>query len=168
MGWTILGVIVFILIMAIVEIIHEPKDKKLERIKTTKQTISSLSLIHIDGIPNYEKGVKVKLSKTPELITIDKTYSIPTRNIESTTFNSSKQLTEHQKSVIGRSLIGGLLLGPLGAVVGGISGVGTQKDTAMMWLMTINYKDYGKNKTIILATEDELMIPRLKIALNAY
>ena len=168
MGWTILGIIVFILIMAIVEIIHEPKDKKLDRIKTTKQTISSLSLIHIDGIPNYEKGVKVKLSKTPELITIDKTYSIPTRNIESTTFNSSKQLTEHQKSVIGRSLIGGLLLGPLGAVVGGISGVGTQKDTAMMWLMTINYKDYGKNKTIILATEDELMIPRLKIALNAY
>ena len=168
MGWTILGVIVFILIMAIVEIIHEPKDKKLERIKTTKQTISSLSLIHIDGIPNYEKGVKVKLSKTPELITIDKTYSIPTRNIESTTFNSSKQLTEHQKSVIERSLIGGLLLGPLGAVVGGISGVGTQKDTAMMWLMTINYKDYGKNKTIILATEDELMIPRLKTALNAY
>ena len=168
MGWTILGIIVFILIMAIVEIIHEPKDKKLDRIKTTKQTISSLSLIHIDGIPNYEKGVKVKLSKTPELITIDKTYSIPTRNIESTTFNSSKQLTEHQKSVIGRSLIGGLLLGPLGAVVGGISGVGTQKDTAMMWLMTINYKDYGKNKTIILATEDELMIPRLKTALNAY
>ena len=168
MGWTILGIIVFILIMAIVEIIHEPKDKKQERTKTTKQTINSLSLIHIDGIPNYEKGVKVKLSKTPELITIDKTYSIPTRNIESTIFNSSKQLTEHQKSVIGRSLIGGLLLGPVGAVVGGISGVGTQKETAMVWLMTINYKDYGKNKTIILATEDELMIPRLKTALNAY
>jgi len=168
MGWTILGIIVFVLIMAIVEIIHEPKDKKLERTKTTKQTINSLSLIHIDGIPNYEKGVKVKLSKTPELITIDKTYSIPTRNIESTIFNSSKQLTEHQKSVIGRSLIGGLLLGPVGAVVGGISGVGTQKETAMVWLMTINYKDYGKNKTIILATEDELMIPRLKTALNAY
>jgi len=110
----------------------------------------------------------VKFSKNTEEINIDKTYSIPTKNIESTIFNSSKELTEHQKNVIGRSLIGGLLLGPLGAVVGGISGVGTQKETTMMWIITINYKNYGENKTVIFATEDESIIPKLKNVLNSY
>ena len=164
----ILATIIFIIVMVIMEMINEPKDKRTERIKIKKQTINSIPLIHIDGLSKYGKGVKVKFSKNTEEINIDKTYSIPTRNIESTIFNSSKELTEHQKNVIGRSLIGGLLLGPLGAVVGGISGVGTQKETTMMWLITINYKDYGENKTIIFATEDESIIPRLKTALNSY
>lgn len=41
-------------------------------------------------------------------------------------FISHKQLGTEDKSVIGRAVVGGLLLGPLGAVVGGISGVGSK------------------------------------------
>ena len=164
----ILATIIFIIVMVIVEMINEPKDKKVERIKIANQTIKPITLTHIDGLSGYGKGVKVKFSKNTEEINIDKTYSIPTKNIESTIFNSSKELTEHQKNVIGRSLIGGLLLGPLGAVVGGISGVGTQKETTMIWIITINYKEYGNSKTAIFSTEDESVIPRLKNALNAY
>jgi len=164
----ILATIIFILVMAIMEMINEPKDKRTERIKITNQTIKLITLTHIDGLSGYGEGVKVKFSKNPEEIIIDKTYSIPTKNIESTTFNSSKELTEHQKSVVGRSLVGGLLLGPVGAVVGGISGVGTQKETTMIWIITINYKEYGNSKTAIFSTEDESVIPRLKSALNAY
>ena len=146
----ILATIIFIIVMVIVEMINEPKDKKVERIKIANQTIKPITLTHIDGLSGYGKGVKVKFSKNTEEINIDKTYSIPTKNIESTIFNSSKELTEHQKNVIGRSLIGGLLLGPLGAVVGGgISGVGTHKETTMMWIITINYKEYGNSKTVI-------------------
>jgi len=168
MEWTIFGIIIFILIMAILEIINEPKDKKIERIKIQKQTIKPISLIHISGIPNYESGVKVKFYKNLNEINIDKTYSIPIKNIESTSLNSSKQLTEQQKSVISRALVGGLLLGGVGAIIGGISGVGTQQETTMMWMITINYKNYGENKTTILATNDESLIPHLRIALNAY
>ena len=164
----ILATIIFIIVMVIVEMINEPKDKKVERIKIANQTIKPITLTHIDGLSGYGKGVKVKFSKNTEEINIDKTYSIPTKNIESTIFNSSKELTEHQKNVIGRSLIGGLLLGPLGAVVGGISGVGTQKETTMIWIITINYKEYGNSKTAIFATEDESIIPRLKNVLNSY
>ena len=164
----ILATIIFIIVMVIVEMINEPKDKKAERTRITNQTIKPITLTHIDGLLGYGKGVKVKFSKNIENIIIDKTYSIPTKNIESTTFNSSKELTEHQNSVVGRSLVGGLLLGPLGAVVGGISGVGTQKETTMMWTITINYKEYGNSKTAIFSTDDESIIPKLKNVLNAY
>jgi len=37
-----------------------------------------------------------------------------------------------------------------------------------MWTITINYKEYGNSKTVIFATDDESIIPRLKTALNSY
>lgn len=38
------------------------------------------------------------------------------------------QIVEKDKSVIGRAVVGGVLLGPVGAVVGGMSGIGTNKN----------------------------------------
>lgn len=40
---------------------------------------------------------------------------------------NENEIIEKDKSVLGRSIVGGLLLGPLGAVVGAIDGVGTKK-----------------------------------------
>lgn len=37
------------------------------------------------------------------------------------------EITEKDKSVIGRAVVGGLLLGPVGAIVGGMSGIGTKQ-----------------------------------------
>jgi len=39
-----------------------------------------------------------------------------------------EQITK-DKSVIGRAIVGGLLLGPVGAIVGGMSGIGTKTKT---------------------------------------
>ncbi len=39
---------------------------------------------------------------------------------------------EKDKSVIGRAIVGGLLLGPVGAIVGGMSGIGTKKETKVI------------------------------------
>jgi len=56
-------------------------------------------------------------------------------------FVSQKQLAEVDKSVLGRAVVGGLLLGPLGAVVGGLSGVGTKKKNIGDYYLVINYYD---------------------------
>ena len=39
---------------------------------------------------------------------------------------------EKDKSVIGRAIVGGLLLGPVGAIVGGMSGIGTKQETKII------------------------------------
>jgi len=45
--------------------------------------------------------------------------------IKSIAFERGSVIATENKSVIGRAIVGGLLLGPLGAVIGGLSGVGS-------------------------------------------
>ncbi|WP_226890211.1 hypothetical protein [Paraclostridium dentum] len=57
---------------------------------------------------------------------------------------------EKEKSVVGRVVIGGVLLGPLGAIVGGMTGIGS-KTTSKNYII-INYK-YLNDELKILSFE---------------
>lgn len=72
-------------------------------------------------------------------------------------FISHKQLGTEDKSVIGRAVVGGLLLGPLGAVVGGISGVGSKTKTIGNYYFVINFNDVYTHRiqTILISTKSE-------------
>lgn len=50
-------------------------------------------------------------------------------------------IIEKSKSVIGRGVVGGLLLGPVGAIVGGMSGIGNKSNSKKDRYLIINYKD---------------------------
>ena len=50
------------------------------------------------------------------------------KNILQVSMESDEILTEKEKSVLGRALVGGLVFGVAGAVVGAVSGVGTKKE----------------------------------------
>lgn len=58
---------------------------------------------------------------------------------------------EKEKSVVGRAVVGGLLLGPVGAIVGGMSGIGTKtqvtkgKTTLYMVIKTKDDVEYLYN-----------------------
>ena len=58
------------------------------------------------------------------------------------------QNSEEEKSILGRAAVGGLLLGPAGAVVGGLSGTG--KKTKTIYYLTIKYWDKDLNSSFCL------------------
>ncbi|MBY0244287.1 MAG: zinc ribbon domain-containing protein, partial [Sphingobacteriaceae bacterium] len=74
-------------------------------------------------------------------------------------------VTEKSKSPIARAVAGGLLLGPLGAVVGGISGIGNKEVKTKSILFEINYWDINtrkKDKISIISKKD------IKVAMLVY
>lgn len=52
-----------------------------------------------------------------------------------------KEIEEKGKSVVGRALVGTLIAGPLGTIVGGMSGLGTKKKKKNVRYFIINYDE---------------------------
>ncbi len=132
---------------------------------------------HIHGIPNLQEGVIIKISSNEEEISIvneslaqrvresknisepgDK-YIIPKTNIRQKTFFDSKMMSEKQKSVIQRSLVGLVIGGGLGAIVGGMSGIGTKQKTETVHFLSIDFVDEDKiEHEALFALENEGML----------
>lgn len=72
-------------------------------------------------------------------------------------FITHKQLTSEKKSIIGRAVVGGVLLGPLAAVVGGMSGIGSKTKTIGNFLLVITFWDVFTHQvqTILICTKSE-------------
>ena len=92
---------------------------------------------------------------------MDKPFQIHNSQIIGLIHTSKTELIKESKSVIGRSIAGGLLLGPLGAIVGGMSGIGHKENQGSKHFLIINYWDINtKNpKTlIILANKNHIKL----------
>lgn len=84
-----------------------------------------------------------------------KKFEIPYSNIITVLYEDRDSLGNYKtkdKSVVGRAVAGGLLLGPLGAVIGGMSGIGTKSrklDQETDYLI-INYWDKSTKSNEVL------------------
>lgn len=81
-------------------------------------------LLFVQGVEGLEnKPCEIRVEDSAVWLDIEsRTYQIRMKNVE-----ILKQITEEDKSVVGRALVGGLVFGVVGAVVGGMSGIGTKE-----------------------------------------
>ena len=124
--------------------------------KNAKQgKMISLKFRHIQGMPNLIEGEIVRISSDKISVKIDNKHLIPKERIKYKTVTNSKMLTEKQKSVIQRSLVGIMVAGPLGAIVGGLSGIGNKQTIELVHFLTLNYTDGdGIEQNALFALED--------------
>ena len=120
-----------------------------------KKEVTKVALQHVDGLKGYGGAmVNLELDDVNKCITISpkiyKTAPVSLNyaqiiNIEGI---SDKEIVEKNKSTVGRAAIGGLILGPLGAIVGGISGIGSNKSNKVNYYTVINYESQGEIKVL--------------------
>lgn len=63
---------------------------------------------------------------------------------------TEKEIIEKNKSVVGRAVVGTLIAGPLGTIIGGMSGIGSKKKTKNRDILIIGYETDGELKEITL------------------
>lgn len=105
---------------------------------------------HRAGLPQVpENGmVDVLLGRDALLVQYKgQTLSLNMNRVRAATFMTKTDLQRAGKSVIGRGVVGGVLLGPLGAIVGAASGVGDKKKAGNY--LVLNYEMNGEVQVII-------------------
>jgi len=129
------------------------KDKKIE---TTVQ--------YVDGITGVSKNAPCRATLEEDFIIVDevtlslkgmkpiKTFKIPNESIISVEIVNEENIKEKNKSVVGRGVAGGVIFGPIGIMLGGLSGVGTKQEKEKIELLCISYVSSTDNeiKTIVL------------------
>ena len=89
----------------------------------------------------------------------DESFNIHNAQIIELIHTSKTELAKDNKSVIGRSIVGAVLLGPLGAIIGGMSGIGYKEKLADEHYLIINYWNIHTKETetlIILSEESHI------------
>lgn len=101
-----------------------------------------LLLKHVTGIPDYDENVQVIFEVYNDRIEtgiLANKYIIPFERIEKTEVKSRVEMIEKSKSVVGRTLAGGILAGGVGAIVGGVTGAKSKKVQENAYYIVINY-----------------------------
>lgn len=79
----------------------------------------------------HERGLSV-ICRTKEV-------RISNKHVISIRVEDDEFLSEESKSVLGRAVVGGLLLGPAAAIVGGLSGLGTKQKVKKCSLLIVQF-----------------------------
>lgn len=117
-----------------------------------KQGNRMVNMLMVDGIPQYPRNTVVSISQddAAQKLSIKKGNSKDTpvtlnySQVVSVSYDSEKEVTVKDKNSLGRAVVGSAF-GPLGAILGGISGVGAKHKTKVRYLLTIGYKS-SKNE----------------------
>lgn len=118
---------------------------------------TKVMLTYEDGLQGVKQGVIVTLSLHDDELNIKENFSKkePTKLKLNQIVNAGKvfekDIIEKDKSVLGRAALGGLILGPIGAVVGGISGTGKKEKKTYKTYYIVNYRSSHDDETKVLS-----------------
>ena len=120
----------------------------------------------LDGSYDIEENIiseipsgGVKIYMHTHGISIDY-YNIHHSQIINLKSASTEELIQVNKSVIGRAVVGGLILGPLGAIIGGMSGIGNKDKSINKKYFIINFWDVKSKsaQTILINCKQNMPI----------
>ena len=116
---------------------------------------NKLRLRHKDGLPinkDIPMGIPILVEITLEKEDISltaapafgdfaesQTFRIPYDRVHAMDVVSQETLVQKNKSIVGRSIAGGLLFGPAGAIVGGMTGIGGKTMSSNQMFFAISY-----------------------------
>lgn len=159
MGYLIFGLIAFVFIMILM--IADSKNKAEQKAKDVQSM--SLKIDKDNGFKTFKKIVsrnstfilsfneddkKLLISKKDAIDTINYEDIIGVELIQDNIITSSKSTS----NIVGRAIVGGVLLGGVGALIGGVTGKDKQKESASY----IGLNIHTKNNTIELCVFDSL------------
>jgi len=141
--YVLLLISLFVLLVGIV--------KKNER--KEKGIVFQFDSKHIFGIPDMNPGDQADIFLKKEVLMINNLQTIPYNRVISLECvqETEIKLDEKQKSVILRALTGGIFLGPIGAIVGGMSGIGSEKTEKEVEQNYIQIEYENKNGEVVKA-----------------
>lgn len=112
-------------------------------------TSKVFSVPNISDFEIHEKGMSITMVKGVKRRKIGVLFD----NIVSINLEDKQQIMERkEKSVVGRAVVGGLLLGPVGALVGGMSGLKDGVKSAEMPDLILSIEISKNNQTNKLLT----------------
>ena len=110
---------------------------------------------HVNGLP-IKENTDMQISYDKEYLFIEEikykgiktvpinTFKIKLENIIDTIVASEAEIIEKDKSVIGRGAIGMIAFGPVGALLGGMSGIGKKNKKSNSYYYVISYVSSDK------------------------
>lgn len=122
-----------------------------------RNKLRSVNVSSFDGIEVLPRGLAIKLiadDDNNEILIKSRVIKKPEVHLkydQITGINAitEKEILEKNKSVVGRAVLGGVLLGPLGAILGGMSGIGSKEKTDTHYFIVINYKSKDDDIKVI-------------------
>lgn len=146
-------ILLFVFIAA--GVLYFVADATLQSIHHAEGYSTKLSYVnHVGGIPHLDKGIKVTLGVRETELDINGTHRLSFKRVTRVQVVRQEELVDKQKSVIKRAVAAGVLLGPLGSVIGGMSGIGTKKETEIQEFLSIDFLDkQGKPDTALFLVD---------------